>query len=87
MLDNGVGCITAARKVFGWKCIPGTSEYRKATVLRNAERVQTYMKTQHDKAIKTLDAAALVTNPKDLNIDSIYKYCFKRLESIRDNRP
>jgi len=86
MLDNGVGCITAARKVFGWKCIPGTSEYRKATVLRNAERVQTYMKTQHEKAVKTLDAAALVTNPKDLNIDSIYKYCFKRLEHIRDNR-
>lgn len=86
MLENGVGCITAARKVFGWKCIPGTSEYRKATILRNADRIKEYMKKEHERQIKTVDAAALVTNPKDLNIDSIYKYCFKRLEHIRDNR-
>lgn len=85
MLENGVGCIIAARKVFGWKCIPGTSEYRKATVLKNSDRVKKYMQNRHEQMIKTVAAATLITNPKDLNIDSIYKYCFKRLESIRDN--
>jgi hypothetical protein len=85
MVENGVGCIVAARHVFGWKCIPGTSEYRKATVLKNSSRVRSRMQSQHEAQMKTLGAAQLITNPKDLNIDSIYKYCFKLLESRRDN--
>ena len=88
MVDNGVGCIIAARHVFGWKCIPGTSEYRSASILRRHPRVADYMLKRQEAKLKEVDAAVIIGADKkanEMSIDSIYKYCYQRLEQIRDN--
>lgn len=86
-IDNGVGCIIAARHVFKWKCIPGTSQYREASNLKKSDRVKDYMKLRYEQRLQEVDVAVLTAPKKggELSIDSIYKYCFQRLEQIRDN--
>lgn len=88
MLDNDVGCIIAARKVFGARCVPGSYESKKYIRLRSLDRVKEYMANRHERIMKEVDTNSLMSSilkPDDFTTDSLYKHCFKQLEHIRDN--
>jgi len=88
MLDNNVGAIIAARKVFSARCIPGSYENRKYIKLRQSDRVREYMANRHERIMKEVDTNSLMSSilkPDDFTSDSLYKHCYRQLEHIRDN--
>lgn len=87
MLASGLGCIEAARKVFGWRCEPGSIEARKAVELKRAPRVREYMREMEAQAVREFEANKLIRSDSDtINWDKIRKFAFDRLAEIRDNQ-
>lgn len=85
MVHQGLGSIEAARKAFGWRCEPGTSEARKAVTLKKSTRVQAYLKELEEQVTRETEAHKLFLDTDALEWDRIRKYAFERLEFIRDD--
>lgn len=85
MVDNKVGPIEAARKVFRWRCEPGSSESRKAVNLKTAPRIKSYLKEKKEKVTRETAAHQLFLDTDTIEWDRLRKYAFERLEFIRDD--
>jgi hypothetical protein len=86
MMASGLGCIEAARKVFGWRCEPGSIEAKKAVELKRSPRVKNYMREMEEQAVREFEAEKLIKSDSDtINWDKIRKFAFDRLAEIRDN--
>lgn len=85
MIQSQLGSIEAARKVFGWRCEPGSSEARKAVNLKNTRRVREYMAQKEEQLTRETEAHKIFLDTSVLEWDRIRKFAFDRLEAIRDN--
>ena len=82
---NNLGSIEAARKAFGWRCEPGSSEARRAITLKKSTRVQKYIQECEEKVIRETEAHKLFLSTDELEWDKIRKFAFERLQFIRDD--
>jgi hypothetical protein len=86
MVDGGIGCVQSARKVWGWKCEPGSSQARAAVSLKRSKRIRAYIEKKRKQIEKETEAHKIFLDVNELNLDeSIYKFAFRRLQEIRDD--
>lgn len=85
MVDTGLGPIEAARKVFGWKCEPGTSESRRAVNLKTTTRIKNYINKLEEKAVRETEVENLFMRTDEIEWDKLRRFSFQRLEHIRDD--
>lgn len=85
MLETGLGPIEAARKVFGWRCEPGSSEALKAINLKKAPRIKAYLDKQEEIIVRETEAHKLFLDTETIEWDKLRKFAFDRLTHIRDD--
>jgi len=85
MSESGLGPIEAARKVFGWRCEPSSSQARKAVNLKKAERIQKYTSEVEEKITRETEVQGLFMRTDEIEWDKLRRYSFDRLEHIRDD--
>jgi len=85
IVDSGLGPIEAARKVFGWRCEPNSSEAVKAINLRKSPRIKEYIVRREEQVVRETEAHKLFLEADELQWDQIRKFAFDRLTVIRDD--
>lgn len=87
MIRTGCGPIVAARKVFGWRCEPGSVEAQRAKDLARTERVVLYLQeaTQKKSKVSEVMKKNVVAETNNINVDKLRKHAIEELKSIRDD--
>jgi hypothetical protein len=85
LIANGLKPVEAARKAFKWKCEPNSAQNMKAKDLAREPRIEKEVKRIQDEELKKAVVEGLVSNNQPADWDSLHKYAFERLETIRDN--
>jgi hypothetical protein len=85
ILESGLGPVEAARKVFKWRCEPGSSEIQRAKDLRRSERVKDYINSRENQILVEADTDRMFIDPTAVNWDKARNFFLKRLEVIRDD--
>jgi hypothetical protein len=85
MVYEGMGSIEAARAAFGWACEPKSAEAMKAQNLARTQRVIKYKFKLAQKLNKEVEAAQVLANTTDVEMDTLRTFIYKRLETIRDD--
>ncbi len=85
MVDQNVGCIEAARKVFKWKCEPNSKQALKAVELTRAPRIKAYIESRRVKVTQEAEATGMLADIDILDMDNFRKFFYERLRTIRDD--
>lgn len=85
MIETGIGCIAAARKVFGWKCEPGSKQSRQAIELTKATRIRNYIAQREEQIVQEIEVSQVFNKSDETNWDKLRRFCYKTLKQIRDN--
>lgn len=85
IVESGLGSIEAARKIFGWKCEPNSSEARRAVELTRATRIKEYMSKLQTKIVQEVEASKAIEEVNLLELEDLRAFFYKRLCAIRDN--
>jgi len=85
LLAQGYNAIEAARKVFGWKCEPYTTEAMKAKDLSRSVRVKTEIGKVRAQLQKQAQVDTILTDASRPDWDNLRQFAYDRLIEIRDD--
>lgn len=85
MISEEVGPIQAARKVFDWKCEPGSLQSRRAMNIAKSPRVKAFKDKLKKQVDKEVEATRIFTDVSTIQWDQIRKFAYDRLLEIRDD--
>lgn len=85
MVRDGIGSIEAARRVFGWKCEPNSSEAERAKSIARSVRVKKYRSELETQVEREITATKLMTDVAAVRWDTLRANAFQHLLKIRDN--